>query len=73
MPVHEFHYGGIGLNIAGRVLEVITKKPFDRLMQEKLLRPLKMKQTTFMNENGYAPNPPAAPAVQANDYMNFYR
>src|SRR3954469_10592718 len=41
----EFHYGGIGLNVAGRVLEVISKKPFDRLIQEKLLRPLKMKQT----------------------------
>ncbi|MBO9203593.1 MULTISPECIES: serine hydrolase domain-containing protein [Niastella] len=67
----EFHYGGIGLNVAGRVLEVITKKPFDRLIQEKLLRPLKMKQTSFMNENGYAPNPSGGARSTANDYINF--
>ncbi|HEY1201281.1 MAG TPA: serine hydrolase domain-containing protein, partial [Niastella sp.] len=41
----EFHYGGIGLNIAARVLEVVSKKPFDRLIADKLLRPLKMKFT----------------------------
>ncbi|OQP54659.1 hypothetical protein A4H97_22100 [Niastella yeongjuensis] len=67
----EFHYGGIGLNVAGRVLEVISKKPFDRLIQEKLLRPLKMKQTSFMNENGYAPNPSGGARSTANDYINF--
>ncbi|MFL5745690.1 MAG: serine hydrolase domain-containing protein [Niastella sp.] len=67
----EFHYGGIGLNVAGRVLEVISKKSFDRLIQEKLLRPLKMKQTSFMNENGYAPNPSGGARSTANDYINF--
>jgi CubicO group peptidase (beta-lactamase class C family) len=67
----EFHYGGIGLNIAGRVLEVVSKKTFDRLIQEKLLRPLKMKFTTFVNENGYAPNPSGGARSTANDYMNF--
>jgi CubicO group peptidase (beta-lactamase class C family) len=67
----EFHYGGIGLNVAGRVLEVISKKPFDRLIQEKLLRPLKMKQTSFMNENGYSPNPSGGARSTANDYINF--
>ncbi|WP_207510754.1 serine hydrolase domain-containing protein [Longitalea luteola] len=67
----EFHYGTIGLNVAGRVLEVISKKPFDRLIQEKLLRPLKMRATSFMNENGYAPNPSGGARSTANDYMNF--
>ncbi|AEV97349.1 hypothetical protein A4D02_33450 [Niastella koreensis] len=67
----EFHYGGIGLNVAARVLEVISKKPFDRLIQEKLLRPLKMKQTSFMDENGYAPNPSGGARSTANDYINF--
>lgn len=67
----EFHYGTIGLNIVGRVLEVIAKKSFDRLIQEKLLRPLKMRATSFMNENGYAPNPSGGARSTANDYMNF--
>jgi CubicO group peptidase (beta-lactamase class C family) len=67
----EFHYGTIGLNIAGRVIEVITKKTFDRVIQEKLLRPLKMRATTFVNEDGYAPNPSGGARSTANDYMNF--
>ena len=67
----EFHYGGIGLNIAGRVLEVISKKSFDRLITEKLLRPLKMRATTFVNDAGYAPNPSGGARSTANDYMNF--
>lgn len=67
----EFHYGGIGLNIAARILEVISKKSFDRLIQDKLLRPCKMKFTTFVNENGYAPNPSGGARSTANDYINF--
>jgi CubicO group peptidase (beta-lactamase class C family) len=67
----EFHYGTIGLNIAGRVIEVITKKTFDRVIQEKLLRPLKMRATSFTNEDGYAPNPSGGARSTANDYMNF--
>ena len=67
----EFHYGTIGLNIAGRVIEVITKKTFDRVIQEKLLRPLKMRATSFTNEEGYAPNPSGGARSTANDYMNF--
>ncbi|WP_081168974.1 serine hydrolase domain-containing protein [Niastella populi] len=67
----EFHYGAIGPNIAGRVMEVVSKKPFDRLIQEKLLRPLKMKQTSFVNENGFAPNPAGGARSSANDYINF--
>jgi CubicO group peptidase (beta-lactamase class C family) len=67
----EFHYGTIGLNIAGRVIEVITKKTFDRVIQEKLLRPLKMRATSFTNESGYAPNPSGGARSTANDYMNF--
>jgi len=67
----EFHYGGIGPNIAGRVLEVISKKPFERLIIEKLFRPLKMRATTFVNDNGNGPNPAGGARSTANDYMNF--
>lgn len=67
----EFHYGTIGLNIAGRVLEVITKKTFDRIIVEKLLRPLKMRGTTFVDEGGNASNPSGGARSTANDYINF--
>lgn len=70
-PGEEFHYGNVGLNIAGRVLEVIGKKGFDRLIQERLLRPLKMRATNFVNENGGSINPSTGARSTANDYINF--
>ena len=70
-PGEEFYYGNIGLNIAGRVLEVVSKKSFDRLIQERLLRPLKMRATNFANDDGGAINPSAGAKTSANDYINF--
>ncbi len=68
-PGIEFRYSTIGLNIAGRVLEVIAKKPFDRIAQEKLFRPLNMRNSTFASEK--AVNPSGGAKSTANDYMNF--
>ena len=65
-----FRYSGTGLNIAGRVLEIISKKSFDRLISEKLLRPLGMKNTSFTPEAG-AINPSGGARSYATDYMNF--
>ena len=65
-----FHYNQMGPNIVGRVLEVITKKKFDRLMQEKLLRPLNMRFTTFSNYTS-AISPFDGAKSTAAEYMNF--
>ena len=55
-PGTEFRYTDAGYAIVGRVLEVITKKPFDRLMKETLFLPLGMKRSTFMSgENAVDP------------------
>ena len=70
-PGQEFFYGSYGLNIAARVCEIVTKKSFDRLVQERIIRPLKMKGTTFTDDNGRAPNPSGGAKSTANDYMNF--
>ena len=70
-PGEEFHYGNIGLNIAGRVLEVITKRSFDRIIQERLLRPLKMRATNFVNDEGGSISPSTGARSSANDYINF--
>ncbi len=53
-PGTDFWYGDIGLNIAGRVLEVISKKKFDVLIKIKLFNPLAMRKTTFSNQDGSA-------------------
>jgi CubicO group peptidase (beta-lactamase class C family) len=68
-PGEEFWYGNIGLNIAGRVLEIISRKPFDRLMQDRIFRPLGMKNSAFFSEK--AVNPSGGAKSTATDYMNF--
>ena len=70
-PGTEFYYSYVGPNIAARVLEIITKKSFDRLIQERILRPLKMRGTSFSNEEGGALNPAGGARSTANDYINF--
>ncbi len=70
-PGKEFSYGNYGLNIAARVCEIVGKKVFERLMQERITRPLKMRLTSFANDNGNAPNPSAGAQSSANDYLNF--
>lgn len=68
-----FHYGDIGTIIAGRVAEVASKKPFDRLVQEKITRPLKMRTTTFSNDDGSAPDPASGAKSTAADLANFVK
>ncbi len=68
----EFRYSNVGFNIAGRVLEVVSKKAFDRLMQDKIIRPLAMKNTTFTNENyNDAVDPAIGARSSAADFTNF--
>lgn len=68
-PGLEFRYSNIGLNIAGRVLEVLTKRSFEQLMQERITRPLMMRNTSFASFN--AVNPSGGAVSTASDYMNF--
>jgi CubicO group peptidase (beta-lactamase class C family) len=70
-PGEMFFYSNIGLNIAARVLEIVSKKTFDRLISERLLRPLKMRNTTFYIDYDKAFNPSGGALSSANDYMNF--
>ena len=66
-----FRYNEIGPNIAGRILEIVTKKKFDMLAQQKLFRPLGMRQTTFSNIDMSAINPSTGAKSTANDYLRF--
>lgn len=68
-PGLEFRYSNVGMNIAGRFIEVATRRSFEQLMQEKILRPLQMRSTNFSTLN--AINPSSGAQSSANDYMNF--
>lgn len=68
-PGEEFFYSNIGLNIAARVLEVVAKKSFDRLVTERIFRPLGMKKSSFASEA--AVNPTSGAISSASDYSRF--
>ena len=65
-----YFYSNIGTNMAARVLEIVGKKGFDRLAQEKLFRPLSMRNTSFYSEKG-AVDPSGGANGSAVDFMNF--
>ena len=45
-PGSNYEYG-FGITVAGRIAEIISGKPFDELMRERVLDPLKMHDTSF--------------------------
>jgi CubicO group peptidase (beta-lactamase class C family) len=70
-PGTEFRYNNMGLNIAGRVAEVVTKKKFEQLIKQKLFNPLGMSKTTFATMDGSAVNPSGGARSTAYDYIRF--
>ena len=71
-PGTGFYYGDIGLNIAARICEIVTKKKFNQLMLEKIFRPMGMRVTTFQNENyNLPPNPSGGAKSCPEEYLNF--
>lgn len=70
-PGKDFWYGSIGTNIAGRVLEVVTKKKFDILAKQKLFTPLTMRRTSFTTIDNSSLNPSGGAVTTADDFMQF--
>jgi CubicO group peptidase (beta-lactamase class C family) len=68
----ESRYSNLGFLIAGRVLEIVSKKTFDRLFIDRIGRLSGMKNTTFANEDyNDAINPSTGAKSSALDYSNF--
>jgi CubicO group peptidase (beta-lactamase class C family) len=59
-PGAKWKYTQSGINVAGRVVEVVSGRLFDAFLQERLFDPLGMKDTTF-----YPDGPRAARLVTA--------
>ena len=70
-PGTDFWYGNVGLNIAARVVEVVSKKKFDLLIRQKLFVPLTMRKTTFSTLDGSPVNPSGGARSTADDYLKF--
>jgi CubicO group peptidase (beta-lactamase class C family) len=51
-PGTKYAYSNQGINTAGRIVEVVSGLPFEEFMAQRLCRPLKMSDTTFvLNED----------------------
>jgi CubicO group peptidase (beta-lactamase class C family) len=46
-PGSRWSYSTAGMDVAGRVVEVVSGMPYDKFLQARLLDPLGMKDTTF--------------------------
>jgi CubicO group peptidase (beta-lactamase class C family) len=47
MPGTKYQYSNAGINTAGRIIEVVSGMPYEQFMEERLFKPLRMKDTTF--------------------------
>ena len=66
-----FRYNDDGYVIAARIAEVVTKKRFDQLIRTKLFVPMGMRNTSFVTDDGSAPNPATGAKFTAADYAKF--
>ncbi|MGD0126663.1 MAG: serine hydrolase domain-containing protein [Terriglobia bacterium] len=46
-PDTKYSYSNAGINTAGRIIEVVSAMPYEQFMDERLFKPLGMKDTTF--------------------------
>ncbi len=46
-PGSEWRYSQASINTAGRIVEILTEKPFEEYLSEEFFQPLKMINTTF--------------------------
>ncbi len=46
-PGSKYQYSNAGINTAGRIIEIVSGMPYEKFMDERLFKPLGMKDTTF--------------------------
>ncbi|GAB6011320.1 glycoside hydrolase family 97 catalytic domain-containing protein [Viscerimonas tarda] len=74
LPGTKFRYGGLAMQVAGRMAEIATGKDWETLFQEKIAQPLQMRYTHFTpvsQESGFSPMLGGSAYTSAPDYMNF--
>lgn len=74
IPGATFHYGGLAMQVAGRMAELATGKDWETLFQEKIAQPLGMKNTHFTpvhQGGGHSPMLGGGARTTLHDYANF--
>lgn len=73
-PGAQFHYGGLAMQVAGRMAELATGKDWEALFQDKIARPLGMTSTHFTpvdTGEGHAPMLGGGARSNLRDYARF--
>lgn len=73
-PGTQFEYGGLAMQVAGRMAEVAGKDCFEELFQKYIARPLGMKHTHFTPVDqapGHSPMLGGGLKTTLHDYMRF--
>ncbi|WPU96104.1 serine hydrolase domain-containing protein [Mucilaginibacter sabulilitoris] len=74
LPGTKFKYGGLAMQVAGRMAELATGKDWETIFQEKIAQPLKMKLTHFTpvsDVDGQSPMLGGGARTGLQDYANF--
>jgi len=74
LPGTKFKYGGLSMQVAGRMAELATGKDWETLFQEKIAIPLGMHSTHFTpvdSSGGHAPMLGGGARTTLEDYANF--
>lgn len=74
IPGAEFHYGGLAMQVAGRMAELASGQNFETLFQENIATPLGMKNTHFVPvdpTNGHNPMIGGGARSTLHDYARF--
>jgi CubicO group peptidase (beta-lactamase class C family) len=74
VPGVEFHYGGLAMQVAGRMAELATGKDWEILFQEKIAQPLGTKNTHFVPVDlggGHSPMLGGGARTVLHDYAAF--
>ena len=67
----EFRYSNMGVSIAARIVEVVTKKKFEQLMRQRIFSPLGMRNTSFTTEEGTPGSPSTGAKTTPADFTRF--
>jgi CubicO group peptidase (beta-lactamase class C family) len=47
-PGTHWSYSNLGIDILGRIVEIVSKQPFDRFLHDRIFSPLEMADTSFV-------------------------
>jgi CubicO group peptidase (beta-lactamase class C family) len=75
-PGERFEYGGLAMQVAGRMAEVATGKEWEAIFQQRIAGPLRMAHTHFTpvdQDGGHSPMLGGGARSTLGDYASFLR